>query len=43
MFYYDGNRNVSDVLEVDINPECPNHGGGPVVDGEGAPAQGGGA
>ena len=26
LFYYDGNRNVSDVLEVAINPECPNHG-----------------
>ncbi len=25
MFYYDGNRNVSDVLQVAINPECPNH------------------
>jgi molybdopterin/thiamine biosynthesis adenylyltransferase len=25
LFYYDGNRNVSDVLEVDINPDCPNH------------------
>jgi molybdopterin/thiamine biosynthesis adenylyltransferase len=26
LFYYDGNRNVSDVLEVEINPDCPNHG-----------------
>jgi molybdopterin/thiamine biosynthesis adenylyltransferase len=26
MFYYDGNRNVSDVLEVAVNPACPNHG-----------------
>jgi molybdopterin/thiamine biosynthesis adenylyltransferase len=26
LFYYDGNRNVSDVLEVAINPDCPNHG-----------------
>lgn len=25
MFYYDGNRNVSDVLEVAVNPACPNH------------------
>ncbi len=25
LFYYDGNRNVSDVLKVDINPHCPNH------------------
>jgi molybdopterin/thiamine biosynthesis adenylyltransferase len=25
LFYYDGNRNVSDVLEVAINPDCPNH------------------
>ena len=25
LFYYDGNRNVSDVLEVEINPHCPNH------------------
>ncbi len=25
LFYYDGNRNVSDVLEVEINPDCPNH------------------
>ena len=25
MFYYDGNRNVSDVLEVAVNPDCPNH------------------
>jgi molybdopterin/thiamine biosynthesis adenylyltransferase len=33
LFYYDGNRNVSDVLEVAINPDCPNHahvGQGPV-------------
>ena len=25
MFYYDGNRNVSDVLQVAVNPDCPNH------------------
>jgi len=25
MFYYDGNRNVSDVLQLAINPACPNH------------------
>jgi molybdopterin/thiamine biosynthesis adenylyltransferase len=25
MFYYDAARNVSDVLEVDPNPECPIH------------------
>jgi molybdopterin/thiamine biosynthesis adenylyltransferase len=25
LFYYDGNRNVSDVLKVAINPDCPNH------------------
>ncbi len=25
LFYYDGNRNVSDVLKVEINPHCPNH------------------
>jgi molybdopterin/thiamine biosynthesis adenylyltransferase len=30
LFYYDGNRNVSDVLEVAINPDCPNHGGEPL-------------
>ncbi|MCK5252669.1 MAG: hypothetical protein KAQ96_06955, partial [Thermoplasmata archaeon] len=37
LFYYDGNRNVSDVLEVAINPDCPNHGGEPAVAaGEGA-------
>jgi molybdopterin/thiamine biosynthesis adenylyltransferase len=29
LFYYDGNRNVSDVLEVAINPDCPNHGDEP--------------
>ncbi len=34
LFYYDGNRNVSDVLEVAVNPECPNH------QGEGVPASG---
>lgn len=28
LFYYDGNRNVSDVLEVAVNPDCPNHGAG---------------
>jgi len=33
LFYYDGNRNVSDVLEVAINPDCPNHEGVPVVAG----------
>lgn len=33
MFYYDGNRNVSDVLEVGINPDCPNH----VVEGAARP------
>lgn len=27
LFYYDGNRNVSDVLEVAVNPDCPNHQG----------------
>jgi molybdopterin/thiamine biosynthesis adenylyltransferase len=37
MFYYDGNRNVSDVLEVAINPECPNHADQPVTVGEGTP------
>lgn len=37
LFYYDGNRNVSDVLEVAINPDCPNHDGEPAVAaGEGA-------
>jgi molybdopterin/thiamine biosynthesis adenylyltransferase len=29
MFYYDAHRNVSDVLEVDLNPDCPIHGGPP--------------
>ncbi len=37
LFYYDGNRNVSDVLEVAINPECPNHVDEPLTAGEGAP------
>lgn len=35
LFYYDGNRNVSDVLEVAINPDCPNHDGEPVAAGQG--------
>jgi molybdopterin/thiamine biosynthesis adenylyltransferase len=26
MFYYDATRNVSDVLHVDLNPNCPHHG-----------------
>jgi molybdopterin/thiamine biosynthesis adenylyltransferase len=26
MFYYDAARNVSDVLQVDMNPNCPHHG-----------------
>ena len=25
MFYYDAGRNVSDVLQVDLNPGCPHH------------------
>jgi molybdopterin/thiamine biosynthesis adenylyltransferase len=25
MFYYDGSRNVSEVLQVDLNPDCPHH------------------
>jgi molybdopterin/thiamine biosynthesis adenylyltransferase len=25
MFYYDGNRNVSEVLEIQRNPDCPHH------------------
>jgi molybdopterin/thiamine biosynthesis adenylyltransferase len=25
LFYYDGKRNVSDELEIDINPDCPHH------------------
>jgi len=25
MFYYDGNRNVADILELSINPKCSNH------------------
>jgi len=29
MFYYDAHRNVSDVLEVDLNPHCPIHGSPP--------------
>ena len=37
LFYYDGNRNVSDVLEVAINPECPNHAAEGQAAGEGAP------
>jgi len=37
LFYYDGNRNVSDVLQVAINPDCPNHHGERAVAGEGAP------
>ena len=37
LFYYDGNRNVSDVLKVAINPDCPNHEGERAVAGEGAP------
>jgi molybdopterin/thiamine biosynthesis adenylyltransferase len=27
MFYYDAVRNVSDVLQVDLNPNCPHHAG----------------
>jgi len=26
IFYYDGNRNFSDVMELQINPTCPHHG-----------------
>jgi molybdopterin/thiamine biosynthesis adenylyltransferase len=29
MFYYDARHNVSDVLEVDRNPDCPIHAGPP--------------
>jgi molybdopterin/thiamine biosynthesis adenylyltransferase len=36
LFYYDGNRNLSDVLEVAINPGCPNHEGEGSGAGEGA-------
>jgi hypothetical protein len=25
IFYFDGNRNVSEVLELQINPKCPHH------------------
>jgi molybdopterin/thiamine biosynthesis adenylyltransferase len=25
IFYYDGNRNFSEVMELDINPACPHH------------------
>jgi molybdopterin/thiamine biosynthesis adenylyltransferase len=25
LFYYDGKRNVSEELEIDINPDCPHH------------------
>ncbi|MEM3341350.1 MAG: ThiF family adenylyltransferase [Thermoplasmata archaeon] len=25
IFYYDANRNVSDILEMAINPDCPHH------------------
>ncbi len=25
IFYYDGNRNYAEVLELPINPDCPNH------------------
>ena len=38
LFYYDGNRNISDVLEVAINPDCPNHQQAPA--GRPAPAEG---
>jgi molybdopterin/thiamine biosynthesis adenylyltransferase len=40
LFYYDGNRNVSDILEVTINPDCPNHQHDGTVPGEGAPQTG---
>ena len=36
LFYYDGNRNVSDVLEVAVNPDCPNHAIEPTTADEGA-------
>jgi molybdopterin/thiamine biosynthesis adenylyltransferase len=36
LFYYDGNRNVSDVLQVAINPDCPNHEAEPASAGESA-------
>ena len=25
MFYYDAPRNLSEVLQVDLNPKCPHH------------------
>ena len=25
VFYYDGNRNFSSILEIPVNPRCPNH------------------
>ncbi len=25
LFYYDGKRNVSDELEIELNPDCPHH------------------
>jgi molybdopterin/thiamine biosynthesis adenylyltransferase len=36
LFYYDGNRNVSDVLEVEVNPLCPNHDPGGSIGSESA-------
>jgi hypothetical protein len=25
LFYYNGSNNLSDIYEIDINPECPHH------------------
>ncbi len=25
LFYYDGKRNVSEELEIELNPDCPHH------------------
>jgi len=35
LFYYDGLRNESSVLELDINPKCPHHSSEKVGDGAG--------
>jgi molybdopterin/thiamine biosynthesis adenylyltransferase len=36
MFYYDGMKNESSILEVEVNPRCPHHGVAKALEGTGS-------
>jgi molybdopterin/thiamine biosynthesis adenylyltransferase len=36
MFYYDGMKNESSILEVEVNPRCPHHGAAKALEGTGS-------